>query len=135
MSSDKYPTENGMFLMIALLILSLGVGFAGLKIHDGLTDFRSYDNFVSVKGLATQTVEANLALWPIVHTVTGNDLAVVQGVLDGRTKDVITFLKAQGLADDAIEKAQVSMTDLLTQSYRQNNANQNRFILSQTIIV
>ncbi len=134
-SPDCKSHSAGLFFIVSLFILAAGIGFAGLKIHDGLTQFRSYDNYVTVKGLAMRDVEADLAVWPIAHVVTGDDLAVVQGVLEDRTKDVMAFLKDSGIADDDIEKQQISVVDLLAQSYRQNNASQNRFILTQTVIV
>ena len=134
-SSDCKSSAAGLFFIVSLFILACGIGFAGLKIHDGLTQFRSYDNYVTVKGLAMRDVEADLAVWPIAHVVTGDDLAVVQGVLEERTKDVMAFLNDVGIDDSDIEKQQISVVDLLAQSYRQNNASQNRFIVTQTVIV
>lgn len=128
-------SPEGPFLVLALFILALGIGYAGTKIHDGLTEFRSYDNYVTVKGLAMRDVEADLAVWPIAHVVTGDDLAVVQGILDDRTADVIAFLQSNGVAESDIQKKNISVVDRLAQSYRQNNPTQNRFILTQTIIV
>lgn len=122
-------------LIISVLFLALGIGFAGLKIHDGLTNFRSFDRSVTMKGLAQKDVEADLALWPIAYTETGNDLSSLQDLMDAHGRSVMAFLKKYGIADDEIELQQVQVQDLLAQSYRQNNSDQNRYILTQTYMV
>jgi len=135
MKTTEVNTAEGPFLVLSLLILALGIGYAGMKAHDGLVEFRSYDRFVTVKGLATRDVMADLAVWPISHTVTGDDLAVVQGVLEKHGRQVTAFLGQYGISEDAIEQKQTNVQDLLAQSYRQQNSNQNRFILTQNFVV
>lgn len=130
--SEKFQSYS---LIIAVFILALGISFAGVKIHDGLTNFRSFDRSVTMKGLAQRDVIADLALWPISYTETGNDLASLQDLMDSRGQAITTFLKKHGLTDAEIELQKVQVQDLMAQSYRQNNAAMNRYILTQTYLV
>jgi len=130
------PQNNQVFTVIAsVIVLAFGIGFAGQKIHDGLVDFRSFDRSVTMKGLAQQDVKADLALWPISYTETGNELSSLQDLMDSRGKTVISFLKKHGIKDEEIELKKVQVQDLLAQSYRQSGAAQNRYILTQTYLV
>ena len=128
-------SPEGPFLVLALLILALGIGFAGVKIHDGLVEFRSYDRYVTVKGLATRDVKADFAVWPIAQVVTGDDLSAVQELLDTRGTQILAFLEQYGIAVESVEPQQVKVQDLLAQAYRNTNAQSNRFILTQIYVV
>lgn len=131
-SCSKTP---GIFLFLGMLVLACGIGFAGVNVYKGLTEFKSYDRFVTVKGLAQKDVTADLALWPISYTETGNDLAALQDIMDQRGRDVISFLNQHGITDAEIELQQVNVQDLLAQSYRSEGASQSRYILTQTYMV
>ncbi|HPF78360.1 MAG TPA: SIMPL domain-containing protein [Alphaproteobacteria bacterium] len=122
-------------LIASVIALTLGIGYAGQQIHSGLTNFRSFDRSVTMKGLAQQDVVADLAIWPISYTETGNELAPLQDLMDARGKLIVAFLKKYGIKDDEIELQQVQVQDLLAQTYRQNNSESNRYILTQTYMV
>ena len=122
-------------LVVSIAILGLGIGHAGTSIHEGLTNFRSYDRSVVMKGLAQKNVSADLALWPISYTETGNDLAELQELMELRGAAVVAFMEKHGMKGDEIELQQVQVQDLLAQSYRQNGAAANRYILTQTYLV
>lgn len=127
--------KNSVALIISLIILALGIAYAGQQIHNGLTNFKSYDRSVAMKGLAEKDVLADLALWPIAYTETGNNLPAIQDLMDTHGKTIIGFLKSYGLTDDEISLQQVNVQDLMAQSYRRNDAGNNRYILSQTYLV
>ena len=122
-------------LLIAMIVLALGVAFAGVQIQSGLTNFKSSDRTVQVKGLAQRDVVADLALWPISYTETGNDLPALQDLMDMRGSLVLSFLATHGIKDAEVELQQVYVQDLLAQSYRNGNVGQNRYILTQTYLV
>lgn len=122
-------------LILSIIILGLGIGFAGQKVNQGLENFRSYDRSVTMKGLAQRDVMADLALWSIAYTETGNDLPMLQDLMDQRGKSVTDFLQRHGIKQDEVEIQQFQVQDLLAQSYRQNNAAENRYILTQTYLV
>lgn len=126
---------RGLFFILALCILAAGIGYAGMQIHDGLVAFNSQDRVVTVKGLAQEDVVADLALWPISYTETGNDLAALQETMDQKGQVVINFLKRHGITENEIELQQVTVQDLLAQSYRQGNISESRYILTQGYMV
>lgn len=132
---DKHDTNPGLFLIVALLILACGIAYASTNVASGMREFRSYDRFVTVKGLATRDVVANLALWPIAYSETGNDLTALQNTMDARAQTVMAFLKKNNIGADKAEMQQLNVQDLLAQSYRQNGAENNRYILTQTVLV
>lgn len=125
----------GLTAILSLLILAAGIAYAGMQIHDGLLAFNSRDRVVTVKGLAQQDVTADLALWPIAYTETGNDLAALQAVMDAKGETVINFLKRHGITENEIELQQVSVQDLLAQSYRQGDVSESRYIITQGYMV
>lgn len=73
-------------------MLALGIVIAGYFVGDALVQARSSDRKVSVRGLAEREVPANLALWPIVFTVTSNDLGELQRKADAGVTTVREFL-------------------------------------------
>lgn len=122
-------------LIGSVMILGLAIFFAGGKISHGLEHFRSFDRAVTMKGLAERDVVADLAIWPLSYTETGNDLTSLQNLMDQRGRTLLSFLSKNGIKDDEVELQQVQVQDLMAQSYRQNNATLNRYILTQTYLV
>lgn len=121
--------------ILAALVIALGFAASGYMIREGLIEFRGADNSVSVKGLATKDVEADLVIWPIKHAATGQELPTTQKTVEENTQKTIAFLKTQGLTDADIVQRRLEVTDLLAQSYRPENAQESRFIVAETIIV
>lgn len=134
-TKDCKTSHVGIFMIVALFVLACGIATAGTMVSKGLKEFRSYDRFVSVKGLATRDVTADIALWPIAYTETGNDLTALQNRMDERAKTIKAFLLKNGISDEKTEMQQLNVQDLLAQSYRQEGAAENRYILTQTIMV
>jgi hypothetical protein len=117
------------------LILGLGLLGAGFLIGRGFEHGRSADRYVTVKGLAEAFVRADLAVWPLRITATGDDLGRVQDRIDGDLATIKGFLTGQGIEPEAIQPQRVEVTDLLAQPYRPEGVGDNRFILAQTVIV
>jgi hypothetical protein len=116
-------------------LISLGLIVGGYFIGDGFEEGRSDPHFVTAKGLAERIVRADLAIWPLRFTATGNDLAAVQAQIDQDVEAIRGFLIERGLPEEAIEPQRVEVTDLLAQPYRPEGALENRFIIAQTILV
>ena len=100
-----------------------------------MKEFRSADRTVHMKGLAQKEVEADLALWTIKHSATGDDLAAVQSTIQSNSDKIRAFLSANGLSEDAISDRRLEVTDLLAQAYRPNNANASRYIISEVLVI
>jgi len=74
------------------IALALGIVVAGYLIGEALIQSRSSERQVSVRGLAEREVPANLALWPIVFSVTSNELVDLQRKADDGVAKVRAFL-------------------------------------------
>jgi len=135
MSDNNSVTKQNIGLIVAMIILALGLVFAGSSVRDGLENFRSFDRTVMMKGLAEREVQADLAIWPLAYTETGNDLTVLQEKMESHGKAIKSFLKSHGLQDSEVELQQVRVQDLLAQSYRNNNAANSRYIMTQSYLV
>jgi hypothetical protein len=122
-------------LLVGALILGLGLAAAGFLVGRGFERGRSVDRYVTVKGLAERLVKADLAVWPVRITATGNDLGQVQTRIDGDLQTVTRFLTGHGIETAAIQPQRVEVTDLLAQPYRPQQVGDNRFIVAQTVIV
>ena len=120
-------------MLVGAIILGLASAGAGL-IGRGFERGRSADR-VTVKGLAESFVTADLAVWPLRITATGEDLARVQEQIDRDLSTVSAFLTEQDIEPEAIQPQRVEVTDLLAQPYRPEGVGDNRFIVAQTIIV
>jgi hypothetical protein len=121
--------------MVAALVLGLGLAAAGFLVGRGFERGRSVDRYVTVKGLAERFVKADLAVWPLRMTATGNELAQVQSKVDADLGAITRFLSEHGIEEDAIQPQRVEVTDLLAQAYRPEGVGDNRFIVAQTVIV
>ena len=89
------PTRTAS-VIIAAVVLALGLAAAGWFAAGGLERLRAADRYVTVKGSAERTVEADLVVWPLPHTVGGNDLADVQRQLDANTAVIRDFFTGAG---------------------------------------
>lgn len=121
--------------LIGAALIALGMVGAGWLIGDGFERGRAAEHYVTVKGLAETFVEADLAIWPLRYTATGDDLNQVQVKIDADGAEITAFLTREGIAAEAISPQRVEVTDLLAQAYRPEGAASNRFIIAQTILV
>lgn len=117
-----------IFLTIGLV---LGGFFPGYYYYKAKLD----NNYVTVKGLSEMNVKADLAIWKLKFTVTGNELLSAQKKITSQAATISEFLKAQGFNTDEIKSERIITTDLMANPYRNNDNNDMRFILSQTITV
>jgi uncharacterized protein len=86
------PTRS----IFAALLLALGLLGAGWFAAQGMTGLRTGDRYVTVKGSAEKIVDADLVVWPLPHTVGGNDLAEVQSKLEANTATIRAFFVQSG---------------------------------------
>lgn len=115
-------------------VLAFGLITIGEKVNQGLTHFRSYDRTITVKGLATKEVEADVAVWSLSFNVTGETLADAQTSLAASEKTVRDFLGANGIKPDEIRLQNINVVDRKAQVYGQASDSALRFILSQTLV-
>jgi hypothetical protein len=121
--------------LIGAALIALGMLGAGWLIGDGFQRGRAAAHYVTVKGLAETFVVADLAIWPLRYTATGDDLNQVQAKIDADGAEITAFLTREGIDAEAVSPQRVEVTDLLAQAYRPQGAASNRFIVAQTILV
>jgi len=92
------------------------------------------DRYVTVKGVAEQNVTADLAVWPIRFTVTGNDLVKIQGKIEENTEIIKKFVKSYGVEEE-LTLSRPDITDMQAQAYNQNNNYKERFIINQSVVL
>jgi hypothetical protein len=83
----------------AALVLALGLIIAGYFVGDALQRSRTADRYVTVRGFSEMEFPANLVLWPVVFTVTADDLGVLQQRADSGVTAVRKFLGSRFPAD------------------------------------
>jgi len=121
-------------MVVAGAVLTFGLITIGHKINDGLTHFRSFDRYITVKGLATKDVDADLAVWSVTFNVTGETLAGAQESLAASEKTVRDFLNTNGIKPEQVRLQNINVVDKKAQTYNNGGDMTLRFILSQTLV-
>lgn len=120
--------------LLAALILGISTIISAALIGNGLTDLRTGDRYVTVKGVAEREVNADLALWPIRFVATGASLSEAQNTARSSRDAIMAFLKLQAIDQKSVELQRLDVTDTQANPYQANNGEQ-KFIISQTLMV
>lgn len=99
------------------LLLALGLAAGGGLLARGLFAARAADRFVTVKGLSEREAPADLALWPIVFTNTGNDLGALSEKVEQDAAAIRAFLGRFGFEPGEATLSAPRVTDHWAQSY------------------
>lgn len=124
-------TQNNTLPAIAL---ALGIVVAGYLIGEALIQARSSQRAVSVRGLAERQVPANLALWPIVFTVTSDDLGDLQRKADEGVAKVRAFL-ASDFPAEQVSVSAPRVQDREAQGMRGDGRPLDRYTAEVTVTV
>jgi hypothetical protein len=124
-------------MILSAVILSLGLVGAGFYTEQSIVQLKKADRFVTVKGLATKDVKANLGVWEIDYQEVGNDLSTLSDQLTKDQTTTMDFLLKNGFKTDEISLRPTKVTDQLANSYNQPNAQTqtNRYIIAGGIRV
>lgn len=106
--------------IFAAVVLALGLAGAGWFMAQGMARLKTQDRFVTVKGSAEKIVDADLVVWPLSHTVVGNDLPQVQRQLDGNTATIREFFTKAGFKADEIVVSPPRLEDRWAWAYGDN---------------
>lgn len=90
-------------------------------------------NYVTVKGLAEMDVKADLAVWDLRFTVTGDDLALAQKSINSQLASIREFLNKNAINDKEIIEGRIETTDLAANPYLDKV--KSRYILTQNVTV
>ncbi|MGY0558061.1 SIMPL domain-containing protein [Lysobacter sp. A421] len=107
-------------LVIAAALLALGVAGAGWLAGQGMERLKTADRYVTVKGSAEKTVEADRVVWPLPHSVGGNDLAEVQRQLETNTAAIRDFFTDAGFKPEEIVVSPPRLEDRWAWAYGDN---------------
>ncbi len=110
------------------LIIFIGLIIAGYFIGNMHKTGKQYDRYVQVKGLSEREVKADLAVWPINITLTGNDLAVLKKEIEAQNEAVNTFFSEQGFTTDEITRGTTNISDARANLYNTNTQNPYRYL-------
>ena len=88
----------------AAVVLAIGIALAGYLVGNALIESRTSERRVSVRGLSEREVPANLVLWPIVFSVTSDDLVDLQRQAD------VGVVKVRAFLGDAFPAEQISVS-------------------------
>lgn len=113
-----YPT--GARSILAALLLALGLLGAGWFAAQGMARLKTQDRYVTVKGSAEKIVDADLVVWPLPHTVGGNDLADVQARLEANTETIRGFFASAGFRPEEIVVSPPRLEDRWSYAYGDN---------------
>jgi len=119
---------------VPALILGISAIIAAMFLSAGLTDLRTGDRYVTVKGVAEREVQADLALWPLRFVATGDTLDQAQEKARMSREAIMAFLKLQAIDTSAVELQRLDVTDTRANAYGANN-NPQKFIINQTLMV
>src|SRR5690606_18519893 len=112
--------------IIAALLLALGIVLAGWFASRGLVAIKAQDGYVVVKGSAERIVDADLLVWPLPHTVGGNDLATVQRDLARNTEAIRRFFLDAGFEEDEIVVSPPRLEDRWAYAYGDSRPPEDR---------
>ncbi len=118
--------------ILAAALIAIGLAGAGWFAAQGMAHLRTADRYVTVKGSSEKIVDADLVVWPLSHTVGGNELGVVQAQLDANTQTIRTFLTSAGFKDDEIVVSPPRLEDRWAYSYGDNRPPE-RYRYSNTV--
>ena len=103
--------------LLAALLVGLGLLGAGWLVGEGLARLRTQDRYVIVKGSAERIVDADLVVWPLPHSVNGNDLAQVQADLERNTETIREFFAQAGFSADEVVVSPPRLEDRWAYAY------------------
>ena len=81
------------------IVLAAGLAVSGWLVGSAIRHFKDAERYVTVKGLAEREVAANLAIWPVVYSVSGNDLSELQTRLEQDGARIEAFLRGRGFSE------------------------------------
>ncbi|SHJ74495.1 SIMPL domain-containing protein [Pseudozobellia thermophila] len=108
------------------IVLAVAIVLAGYFIGNMHRIGKQYDRYVQVKGLSQREVNADLAVWPMTISLTGNDLVTLRRDIEEQNEKVTRFFKEQGFSDEELTRGTINVTDARANIYN-NSAQQSPY--------
>ncbi|RUT73271.1 SIMPL domain-containing protein [Ancylomarina longa] len=116
-------------------LLSIAIVVAGYFIGHTHKLAKQYDRSVQVKGLSEKEVKADLAVWPVNITLTGNDLMELKRRIEQQNKAVYDFFVDQGFTAGELTLGSVNINDAQANVYNSPNNRTYRYIAKSDITI
>ena len=97
--------------IISAAVIAIGLALGGLFIALGINKVAVRDRAVTVKGLSTQDVKADYAVWPLSFGLMGNNLTSLYDDISAMQKTVRKFLISKGFADKDIKQGNITVNN------------------------
>lgn len=127
--------ESKQNALILGLFIFLGLASLGYMLGNSAIKFKEYERTVTVKGLSEREFGADIVIWPIQFTATGNNLEELYEAIDGNTAKISEFLAGKGVAGKEISFTTPSITDKSAQQYGNQARAEFRYTAIQTVTV
>jgi hypothetical protein len=127
--------ESKQNALILGLFIFLGLTSLGYMLGNSAIKFKEYERTVTVKGLSEREIEADIVIWPIQFTATGNNLEELYEAINGNTIKISEFLAGKGVAKKEISFTTPSITDKSAQQYGNQARAEFRYTAMQTVTV
>jgi len=114
------------------LLMAIGLTLGGYFIGNGLFQARATQRVVTVKGLSERQVPADLAIWPIVFTVSANDLGNLQQEIDSSAAKITGFLSAD-FGSEEFDLSVPRITDYNLQTFAPGSRPPQRYAAETTM--
>ena len=98
-------------------IIGFAIIVAGFFIGNMHKTGKQYDRYVQVKGLSEREVQADLAVWPINITLTGNDLSILKENIETQNDAVYNFFIEQGFDKNDLTRGSTNISDARANIY------------------
>jgi hypothetical protein len=121
--------------LLPAILVSVGLALGGWFVGRGLLVARASDRFVTVKGLSERDVPADLALWPIVFTVTADDLVTLQERVEASQAKILAFLDQQSFPAEERSEGAPRITDREAQGFVPQGQRLERYVAESTVTV
>jgi uncharacterized protein len=128
-------TNRNTEAFILGFLLCIGLIVMGYLFSSGITQFKSLDRTVSVKGLSERDVPADIAIWPIKFEVASDDLPALVTAIEEKNRLVLDFLRSKGFNAKDISVSAPAITDRQVQGSGDANRFTFRYAGSSTVSV
>jgi hypothetical protein len=129
---QKEKTSGGLFILG--LFLCLGLIISGWLLSRAVYSIKAADRYVTVKGLAEREVDADLVIWPVSFTETGNDLAELHERINSKQQAIQLFLTESGITQGEISTNPPVVTDFEARKFDSGNRKREYRYLTQTTL-
>ncbi|ECR6750064.1 SIMPL domain-containing protein [Campylobacter coli] len=123
---------NSLFISVAVVLASVILAFGFNK---ALSNFKTLERSVTVKGLSQKDVEADTLILPIKFTRSGNSLANLYEELESDKQNIIRFLEEQGVKSDEISYNSPNIIDRLSDPYSNDTQAIYRYIGTANLLI